>query len=106
MSTVTADTRALRDLIDARRHEFDIILARYGATTPRLFGSVARGDAGPDSDIDILVEMDPADGNLLIRASGLMEEVRGLLQRRVDVFPVQLMKRPVSDTALADAIAL
>ncbi len=106
MSIVTADTRALRDLIDAHRDELDLILARYSATNPRLFGSVARGDAGPDSDIDILVEMDPADGNLLIRASGLMEEVRSLLQRRVDVFPIQLMKRAISDTALADAIAL
>ena len=106
MSIVTADTRALRDLIDAHRDELDLILARYSATNPRLFGSVARGDAGPDSDIDILVEMDAADGNLLIRASGFMEEVRSLLQRRVDVFPIQLMKRAISDTALADAIAL
>ena len=51
--------------------------------------------------------MDPADGNLLMRASGLMEEVRLLLGTdAVDVFPVQLLKRQVSQTALDDAVPL
>lgn len=59
----------------------------------------------PGSDIDILVEMDPADGNLLMRASGLMEETRALFGRDDnDVFPVQLLKRPVSTSALAEAL--
>ncbi|WP_211218233.1 hypothetical protein [Ruania albidiflava] len=67
----------------------------------------SRGTAYSGSDIDILVEMDPADGNLLMRASGLMEETRALFGRDdIDVFPVQLLKRPVSDSALADAVAL
>lgn len=103
---MTAETLALRELIESRRPELDAILAKYSATNPRLFGSVARGDAGPGSDIDILVEMDPRDGNLLMRASGLMEELRTLFGRRVDVFPVQLMKRPISASALSDAITL
>ncbi|MGA4670890.1 nucleotidyltransferase family protein [Propionibacteriaceae bacterium Y1923] len=47
-----------------------MLLDRYGATNPKLFGCVARGTATPGSDIDILVEMNPADGNLLMRASG------------------------------------
>lgn len=106
-STLTPETLALRELIDARREEFQVLLDRYGATNPKLFGSVARGIAGAGSDIDILVEMDPADGNLLMRASGLMEETRSLFGRDdVDVFPVQLLKRPVSASALADAVAL
>src|SRR5699024_7763434 len=59
------------------------------------------------SDIDILVEMDPADGNLLMRASGLMEETRALFGRDdIDVFPVQLIKRAISASALVDAVAL
>ncbi len=74
-----------------------MILDKYAAANPRLFGSVARGTAHADSDIDILVEMDPADGNLLMRASGLMEETRALFGRNdIDIFPLQLLRRPVS----------
>ncbi len=106
MTVVTPETLALRELIDVHRGELDALLASYSATNPRLFGSVARGEAGPNSDIDILVDMDPADGNILMRASGLMEEIRQTLGREVDVFPVQLLKRRISDAALADAVAL
>lgn len=103
----TPETLALRALLDARRDEFDALLAKYGATNPLLFGSVARGDAREGSDIDILVEMNPADGNVLMRASGLLDETRGLFGADdVDIFPVQLLRRPVSESALAEAIAL
>ena len=105
--TVTAETRTFRALLESKTVEFHELLAKYGAVNPRLFGSVARGDAHAGSDVDILVEMDPADGNLLMRASGLMEETRLLFGRDdIDVFPVQLLKEPVSRQALAEAIAL
>jgi len=107
MSIASPSSVALRGVIDARRRELEALLAKYQATNPRLFGSVARGDAHEGSDIDILVEMDPADGNLLMRASGLMEEARQLFGRDdIDIFPVQLLKRPISESALADAVAL
>lgn len=106
-SAVTSETLALRELLEARVDEFRELLTKYRAVNPRLFGSVARGDAHAGSDIDILVEMDPADGNLLMRGSGLMEETRQLFGRDdIDVFPVQLLKEPVSREALAEAIAL
>ena len=104
---VTPETLALRELLAARRDEFQALLDRYGATNPKLFGSIARGTAHADSDIDILVEMNPAEGNLLMRASGLMEETRELFGRDdIDIFPVQLLKRPISASALADAVEL
>ena len=104
---MTTETLALRELIDARRDEFQALLDRYVATNPKLFGSVARGTTTAGSDIDILVDMDPADGNLLMRASGLLEETRALFGcDDIDVFPVQLLKRPVSASALKDAVAL
>ena len=104
---VTPETLALRELLDARRDEFQALLEKYAATRPRLFGSVARGTAHAGSDVDIIVEMDPSDGNLLMRASGLMEETRALFGRDdIDVFPVQLLKRPISQAALEDAVAL
>lgn len=109
MSTTVAtpETLALRAVIVARRAELATLLAKYKATNPRFFGSVARGDAHEASDIDIIVEMDPADGNILFRASGLMEETRLLYGREdIDIFPPQLLKEPISESALADAVAL
>ena len=107
MTAVTPETLALRELLDARRDEFMALLAKYTATSPRLFGSLARGSAHEGSDIDSLVEMDPVDGNLLMRASGLMEETRALFGRDdIDIFPAQLLKQPVSESALTDAVAL
>lgn len=103
----TPESLALRELLDAHRDEFRSLLAKYGATRPRLFGSLARGTAQEDSDIDILVEMDPGEGNLLMRASGLMEETRELFGRDdIDIFPMQLLKGQVSRSALEDAVAL
>ncbi|MEO7007318.1 MAG: nucleotidyltransferase domain-containing protein, partial [Terrimesophilobacter sp.] len=52
MSVVTPSSLALRELIDVHRGELDAVMRRYGASNPRLFGSVARGDATEDSDID------------------------------------------------------
>ena len=107
MAAATPETLALRELLDARRREFDELLEKYHATQPRLFGSVARGDAGPDIDIDIVVTMNPAAGNILMRASGLMEETRTLFGRDdIDIFPVQLLRPSISESALADAVAL
>lgn len=107
MSSCTRQSVALRAVINSRRGELEALLAKYQANNPRLFGSVARGAAHADSDIDILVEMDPADGNLLMRASGLMDETRQLYARDdIDIFPVQLLKHPISDSALAEAVEL
>lgn len=92
---MTPETLALCELLAARRDEFQVLLDRYRATNPMLFGSVARGTASAGSDIDILVETDPAEGNLLMRGSGLLEQARALLGRDdIDVFPAQLLDEP------------
>ena len=107
VAAATPETLALRELLNARRHEFEALLAKYNATQPRLFGSVARGNAGPDSDIDIVVRIDETNGNVLMRASGLMEETRTLFGRDdIDIFPAQLLKPSISESARADALAL
>ena len=79
---------------------------RYAATNPRLFGSVARGEATSGSDIDLLVDLSPGGGNELLRVSGIAEELTVLLGARVDVVAASLLRGEVSSSALADAVAV
>jgi predicted nucleotidyltransferase len=57
-------------LIQQRKHEIMQIAAKYGAHNLRVFGSVARGEAGPDSDLDLLVDFEP--GRTLFDLGGLL----------------------------------
>ncbi|MGJ9423046.1 nucleotidyltransferase family protein [Aeromicrobium sp. CF3.5] len=82
------------------------VLARYGATNPGLFGSVARGDASEDSDLDLLVDLTRESGNPLLRVSGMSEELSDIFGVRVDVVAETLLRDEVSAAALADAVAL
>ena len=79
---------------------------RYGAVNPRIFGSVARGDAEPDSDIDILVDLDHPRHRTLMRIGGLSEGLRQILGRQVDVVAPEILRAGVSDAALTEAITL
>jgi len=106
MIEVSAATTKLRGVVAKHEAEMRNLFLKYKATNPRLFESVARGDARAESDIDILVDMDATDGNILLRASGLLEEAQGVLGIPVDIFPIQLLKTRVSDAALREAIAL
>lgn len=106
-ASASPKTAELRGVIAAHGDEFDALLAKYSATNPRYFGSVARGTARADSDIDIVVDMDPADGNILMRAAGLLEESRELFGREdLDVLPAQILKQTVVASALVDAVPL
>lgn len=106
MSTVSTPSESLRAAIARHRGALDAIMRRYMATNPRLFGSVARGDATPDSDIDLLVDLLPGGGNELLRVSGIAEELTVLLGARVDVVATSLLRGEVSSSALADAVAV
>ncbi|MBL0003912.1 MAG: nucleotidyltransferase family protein [Actinomycetales bacterium] len=104
MGTVTRQSESLRAAIACHRDALDAILARYAATNPRIFGSVARGDATPDSDIDLMVDLLPRRGNELLRVSGIAEELSEVLGTRVDVVTASLLRGEVSSTALADLV--
>jgi predicted nucleotidyltransferase len=104
MSTITSESTMLRAAIAARRDALDEILDRYAATNPRLFGSVARGDATATSDVDLLVDLLPGRGNELLRVAGIAEELGQILDHRVDVVTPTLLRSEVSATAMADAV--
>ncbi|WP_460830036.1 nucleotidyltransferase family protein [Nocardioides hungaricus] len=106
MNTPTPASLRLRAALAARSRDVSEILARYGATNARLFGSVARGEARLDSDLDLIVDLAPGAGNELLRVAGLSEELSALLGVRVDVVAESLLRREVSLGALSDAVAV
>jgi hypothetical protein len=73
----------LRDDLRLRRDALHQIAARHGASNLRLFGSVARGEERPDSDVDLLIDLaeDRGFGDYL----ALAEELETLLHRKVDL---------------------
>jgi len=106
MSTSSAAAVRLRAVLQQHEERVADVLGRYAAANPRVFGSVARGDAGDDSDIDLLVDLAPGAGNELLRVAGISEELSDLLGVRVDVVAASLLRNKVSATALADAVTV
>jgi predicted nucleotidyltransferase len=68
-----------------------------------LFGSVLRDDFGPDSDVDVLVEFDPAARVGLLRLAGLEIELSAILQRKVDLSTPGFLGPYLRDRILAEA---
>jgi len=90
----------------AHEHRTEILqLAReHGAYNVRLFGSVARGEDQPDSDLDLLVEMEP--GRSLLDHIALKQDLEGLLGRDVDVVTEASLHPRLRDRVLREAVSL
>lgn len=88
----------------SKRQDILRLAGRYGARNVRLFGSVARGQAGPQSDVDFLVDMEP--GRTLLDLGGLLYDLRELLQRPVDVVTEKGLKDHVRPFVIKDAVPL
>lgn len=83
MTDSTRDmTLTLADL-RARRAQILALTARYGAFNVRVFGSIARGESAPGSDVDLLVDLD--ENASLYTLSGLRQDLSALLGCEVDV---------------------
>lgn len=88
-----------------RRKTLVAALARaHGARTVQLFGSAARGEERPESDIDFLVELEP--GRSLIDVIGLENDLSDLFGRKVDVVAKQSAKPRVLAGSLKDAVRI
>ena len=94
----------VKELLKSKRDEILIIAGRHGANNIRVFGSVARGDDGPGSDIDLLVDFEP--GRSLLDQAALLLELEELLGREVDVLTEQGMHQRVRGKALGEAVPL
>jgi uncharacterized protein len=85
----------------AKKNDILKIAAKHGARNIQIFGSVARGEARLDSDVDFLVEMEP--GRTLFDMGGLLMDLRDLLGLEVDVVTEQGLKPRIRDRVLKEA---
>lgn len=92
-------TRILRNRSEIRR-----IVTSHGGAHPRLFGSVARGDESPDSDIDLLIELER--GRTLFDLAAMRAELEQLLETPVDVVTTAGLEGDLREELLAEALAL
>ena len=92
------------ELLKARREEILRIADKYGAYNLRIFGSVARGEAGTDSDIDILVELEPE--RSILDLGGLLYDLQQLLGVEVDIVTVNGLRSRIRERVLREAVPL
>ena len=86
------------------RAEIHSVISRHGATDVCVFGSVVRGEDGPDSDVDLLVDFQPGIG--LLSHAALIRELEQLLGCKVDVVSRNGLKSRLRSRVLAEAVSL
>ena len=93
------------DELRGENREMILAIARkHGAYNVRVFGSVARGESGRESDIDLLVDFEPK--RTLLDHGKLIAELEDLLGCKVDVVPAEDLKEYLRDQILASAMSL
>lgn len=105
MTATPVVRQGIEEVIDDNRDEVLRISARYGATNVRIFGSVVRGEATADSDLDLLVTWD-YERMTAWASAGLWEELEALLGRPVDITSERGLNPLIREAVLAEAVPL
>lgn len=98
---MAASIKVGRTLLD--RTELEELCRRYHVLKLSLFGSAARGEMGPESDIDFLVEFQPDAEIDLVDFAGLMLDLSDLLGRKVDLVTKNALKPLIRESILQEA---
>jgi uncharacterized protein len=88
-------------------NERDVILrtaAKYGARNIRIFGSMVHDQVSPDSDLDLVVDLE--NGRSLLDQVGLKQELEELLERKVDIVVEGGISPYLQERILAEAVPL
>jgi len=92
------------ELLQNKREDIRRIATKHGAYNLRVFGSVARGEARPDSDIDLLIEKGPTTSSWF--PAGLVLELEEILGRRIEIVTEKALNPYLRDRVLSEAIPL
>ena len=91
-------------MAEIKSHKDDIlsISKRYGVSDIRVFGSVARGEQGPTSDLDLIISL--GEGRSLLDRIGFMQDVGALLNVRVDAVNENALNELIKASVLKDVV--
>ena len=91
-------------LLSEKRDDIRAVASRHGACNIRVFGSAVRGEAGPDSDIDFLIDVGPSTSSWF--PAGLILDLEEILGRRVEVVTARALNPYIRDQVLNEAVPL
>ena len=94
----------MHSIISTHRQEILAIANQRGIMNVRVFGSMSRDDAGPDSDVDLLVELESGRSGLAL--GGFLMDVSELLGRKVDVVTEKALHPKLRGKIVKEAQAL
>lgn len=96
--------RALRERVFDKQDLLRTLAKAHGAKSLELFGSAARGDERPQSDLDFVVEMEP--GRSLLDLIGLAQDLEAVFERKVDIAAKDALKPRVRAAVERDALRI
>ena len=92
------------ELLKQKRDDIQRVATKHGAYNIRVFGSVARGEARPDSDIDLLIEKGPTTSSWF--PAGLVLDLEEMLGRRVEIVTETALNPDLRERVHREAIPL
>lgn len=92
------------EMLKDKRKDILRIAASHGASSLRIFGSMARGEAGPTSDIDVLIDLEP--GHDLLDIVAIKQDLEDLLGCPVDITTEAAISPYIREQVLREAISL
>ena len=95
---------SMSQLLIANREGILRVCAKHGASNVRVFGSMARGDDGPDSDVDLLVDV--GDEHTSWFPGGLIVDLQDLLGCKVDMVTEDALHWYIRDRVMKEAVPL
>lgn len=94
----------MSNIVEKYRNQILALARENGVRNVRVFGSMARNEAGPDSDLDLLVDIEKGKSGLAL--GGFLEDVAELTQRKVDVVTEKSLHSRIREKVLLEARAL